>query len=451
MKRKIVLFFVFLLFIFLAAKQDTFAATCSFTVSPSPIPAGTTNITIKITSNKSLGINTPKDVYVAGDAFKSTLGVDPSWKKLSKNTVNTDGNGDITMKNADVTVEGSGLPAGTFTIYVFPPGVNQNYNFSPSGADCSSDSDSFTVTAAGMGDRCVPLIASSTDPSNNNAYFDTADTITLKVTDFKDNTSNTDTHKFWLTDPAGNKVDKGCHSVYDFGQGIPLISGPSEGTYTVSVESACTAGSHGCDLSFPITVAGISSNAPVVGQSTECFTCPANSNNYNPSTKSCITPDGKPIDAGTVGYCANATPVCDPILGCVGADGLPVGSATIPTNPPVCTGSADGGYTCNTAIGSVNASPQGFVTKLFSLILSLSGGIALLLIIISGYKILSSQGNPEALKGAREQLTAAIVGLLFIILALVILQIIGVDILHIPGFGSSPTANVVPHQVAPIQ
>jgi hypothetical protein len=46
-----------------------------------------------------------------------------------------------------------------------------------------------------------------------------------------------------------------------------------------------------------------------------------------------------------------------------------------------------------------------------------------------------SQGNPEQVKGAREQLTAAIIGLLFIIFSLVILQIIGVNILKIPGFG----------------
>ena len=46
-----------------------------------------------------------------------------------------------------------------------------------------------------------------------------------------------------------------------------------------------------------------------------------------------------------------------------------------------------------------------------------------------------SQGNPEQVKGAREQLTAAIIGLLFIIFSLVILQVIGFNILRIPGFG----------------
>jgi hypothetical protein len=84
---------------------------------------------------------------------------------------------------------------------------------------------------------------------------------------------------------------------------------------------------------------------------------------------------------------------------------------------------------------NISTDALGFIRSIFGLILSLSGGIALLLIILSGYKILSSQGNPEALKGAREQLTAAIVGLLFVIFSIVILQIIGFNILRIPGFG----------------
>ncbi len=97
------------------------------------------------------------------------------------------------------------------------------------------------------------------------------------------------------------------------------------------------------------------------------------------------------------------------------------------------------GSSCQTALGNINTKPFNFITWAFSLILSISGGIALILIIISGYRVLASQGNPEALKGAREQLTAAIVGLLFVIFALVILQIIGYDILRIPGFGASIT------------
>lgn len=88
----------------------------------------------------------------------------------------------------------------------------------------------------------------------------------------------------------------------------------------------------------------------------------------------------------------------------------------------------------DTAIGPIQTDPKEFVKKIFGIVLSLSGGIAVLLIIVSGYKLMVSQGNQEKTQAAREMLTSAIVGLLFIIFSLVILQIIGVDILKLPGF-----------------
>ncbi|MBF8250242.1 MAG: hypothetical protein HW400_843 [Candidatus Levybacteria bacterium] len=112
---------------------------------------------------------------------------------------------------------------------------------------------------------------------------------------------------------------------------------------------------------------------------------------------------------------------------------------TYPKIPPPC---AEGCFdtttnecTCiDTAIGIIDTDPAKFVQRIFSLVLGLAGGIALILIIISGYKFMTSQGNPEKVKSATEGLTSAIVGLLFIIFAFVILQIVGVDILKIPGF-----------------
>jgi len=88
----------------------------------------------------------------------------------------------------------------------------------------------------------------------------------------------------------------------------------------------------------------------------------------------------------------------------------------------------------STAIGDISTNPQGFVKSIFSIVLGIAGGIALVLIILSGYRFMASQGNAEAVGNARQQLISAIVGLLFIIFSFVILQIIGVDILKIPGF-----------------
>lgn len=92
------------------------------------------------------------------------------------------------------------------------------------------------------------------------------------------------------------------------------------------------------------------------------------------------------------------------------------------------------GTSCDTALGPISTNVKGLVTSLFKVILSLIGAIAIILIIISGYRLMASQGNPEKIQGAREQLTAAIVGLMFVIFSFVILQIIGVNLLALPGF-----------------
>ena len=49
---------------------------------------------------------------------------------------------------------------------------------------------------------------------------------------------------------------------------------------------------------------------------------------------------------------------------------------------------------------------------------------------------MTSSGDPEKVKNARDQLAAAVVGLLFIIFSLVILELITKDVLGLPGFGN---------------
>jgi hypothetical protein len=96
----------------------------------------------------------------------------------------------------------------------------------------------------------------------------------------------------------------------------------------------------------------------------------------------------------------------------------------------------------DSAIGPISTDPAGFILKLFQIFLSISGGIALIIIIGAGYRYMMSQGNAEAIKAAQEQITSAIVGLLFLVFSMVLLQVIGVDILHLPGF--SPPTQVSP-------
>lgn len=88
-----------------------------------------------------------------------------------------------------------------------------------------------------------------------------------------------------------------------------------------------------------------------------------------------------------------------------------------------------------TAIGCVPTHPTILIQKSLRIFVGLGGGVALLLMLYATFQMITSQGNPEALKKANDQLTNAVIGLLFIIFSVLLLQIIGVDILQLPGFG----------------
>lgn len=92
---------------------------------------------------------------------------------------------------------------------------------------------------------------------------------------------------------------------------------------------------------------------------------------------------------------------------------------------------------CNlivTAFGPISTSPEGFTNSILKLILSISGGILVILIIISAYRMMTSQGDPEKIKQGRERLTSAVIGLLFIIFSFVFYQLITSSVLNLPGF-----------------
>ncbi len=125
----------------------------------------------------------------------------------------------------------------------------------------------------------------------------------------------------------------------------------------------------------------------------------------------------------------------------IDVNSLNPGATPTPPGPP-CTkyiskandGTNGGCGSFISAIGTLNTDAPGLIRRFFEIMLSLAGGLLLIIIITTGYRLMVSQGNPEAIKGVREQMTSAIVGFLFLIFSLVILEIIGVDILHLQGF-----------------
>jgi hypothetical protein len=93
------------------------------------------------------------------------------------------------------------------------------------------------------------------------------------------------------------------------------------------------------------------------------------------------------------------------------------------------------GGVCDTAIGSINVGDLSqALTFALKYTFALSGGIILLMVIVTGYTILTAAGNPEKLQAAKENLIAIFSGLLLIAFSLVILRTIGADILGLPTF-----------------
>lgn len=87
-----------------------------------------------------------------------------------------------------------------------------------------------------------------------------------------------------------------------------------------------------------------------------------------------------------------------------------------------------------TDFGCIPNDPIGFVSKFYGIGLGFIGLIGVLFLIIGGYHILLSQGNPEQLNTGKSYITYAIIGMLLAIFGFVFIQIITSDILKIPGF-----------------
>ncbi len=88
-----------------------------------------------------------------------------------------------------------------------------------------------------------------------------------------------------------------------------------------------------------------------------------------------------------------------------------------------------------TAIGCIKKDPQAIIGKFINVGLGIGGGVALITFLAAGFIYSTSQGSPEKVKSAKEMMTASIVGLVFIIFSVTILQFIGWTVLKIPGFG----------------
>ncbi len=97
----------------------------------------------------------------------------------------------------------------------------------------------------------------------------------------------------------------------------------------------------------------------------------------------------------------------------------------------------NGGQGINSAIGCIpTTNLNTFASWVLEKIVFIASGIAFLLLVFGAFQIITSSGDPKKTQAAKELITAAVSGLLFIILSVLLLKLIGVDILQIPEFGN---------------
>lgn len=102
---------------------------------------------------------------------------------------------------------------------------------------------------------------------------------------------------------------------------------------------------------------------------------------------------------------------------------------------PYCT-AGDPSSGIQTAIGCISTSAEGsggFFEAILRVFVGISGGLALCLMLYGVFIVTTSAGIPDKLKEGSEIITSTIAGLIFILLSVFLLNLIGINILGLPG------------------
>lgn len=100
-----------------------------------------------------------------------------------------------------------------------------------------------------------------------------------------------------------------------------------------------------------------------------------------------------------------------------------------------CSTNANGVNGVNTAIGCIPTNDLGpFLIFFLKWGVGISGGVMLLMLMMTGYNLLFSGGNPEKLQAARENMVSIFSGFVLIVFSLVLLQTIGANVLGLLPF-----------------
>ncbi len=80
-----------------------------------------------------------------------------------------------------------------------------------------------------------------------------------------------------------------------------------------------------------------------------------------------------------------------------------------------------------------------FVQAMLNVVFSLAGGAALLYLMYGGFIVLTSRADPERLNYGKRLIYGAVIGLLFTLGSVFLVNLIGSGILHIPGMTGAST------------
>ena len=212
---------------------------------------------------------------------------------------------------------------------------------------------------------------------------------------------------------------------------------PSSAGYTCGVGSTCYLGSFdtACPAQEPPagTACGINSvNGKMTYCSVSCggnaaapagFSCGVGSTCCVSNAQSGTVEDKAKMDAFEFCKQAPAGPQREACEACVGQ---------VEPGPNGEPGKLTKVYT---AVGCVRVSGAGLTEDIVGLLLGISGGVALLMILGGAFLLSTSQGESGKVKTAKEMITASVMGLVFIIFSVIILDFVGVKLLRIPGLG----------------
>lgn len=96
-----------------------------------------------------------------------------------------------------------------------------------------------------------------------------------------------------------------------------------------------------------------------------------------------------------------------------------------------------GATAIDTAIGCIPINDKNALIGFFlGWAIGIAGGVAFLLIVVAGFMIITSSGDPKRLQAGKELMTAAISGVILLVFSIFVLRLVGISILGIRGLGT---------------